>query len=87
MSDIMGYMALIDDLCTKVGHEQFEFTRHTGDIGDSERIAVENVPARVNPGTGEQLLSPQTVERLRGIVGNRRQPTGIIQTPVYEFAS
>ena len=55
-------------------------------IRDSELIIVENVPARVDPETGEQFFSPQTVERLQSIIWNRQRPTRIIQTPVYEFA-
>ena len=55
-------------------------------IRDSELIIVENVPARVDPETGEQFFSPQTVERLQSIVWNRRRPTRVIQTPVYECA-
>ena len=56
-------------------------------IQDGELIVVENVPARIDPETGEQFFSPQTVERLQSIVGDRRRPARIIQTPVYEFAS
>jgi hypothetical protein len=55
-------------------------------IRDGELIVVENVPARVDPDTGEQYFSPQTVERLQSIVWDRLRPTRIIQTPVYEFA-
>lgn len=56
-------------------------------IQDGELIVVENVPARIDPETGEQFFSPQTVERLQSIVWDRRRPARIIQTPVYEFAS
>jgi len=48
---------------------------------------VENVPARVNEETGEQLLSPETVERLPKMVWEYKLPTRVIQVPVYEFAS
>jgi len=47
---------------------------------------IENVPARVNPETGEQFFAPQTVEHLRQIISGNRQPRRVIQTPVYEFA-
>jgi hypothetical protein len=56
-------------------------------IKDGELIVVENVPARVDPETGEQLFSPQTVERLQNIIWERRRPARVIQTLVYEFAS
>ena len=47
---------------------------------------VKNVPARVNPETGEQFFSPQTVEHLQQIILGGRQPLRVIQTPVFEFA-
>ncbi len=49
-------------------------------------FVIENVPARVNVETGENHFSPETVERLRMIVRERRSPVRTIQTPVYEFA-
>ncbi len=54
---------------------------------DGELIIIENVPARVNPETGEQLLSINTIRRLREMIKERRQPTRIIKTPIYEFTS
>ena len=47
---------------------------------------VENVPARVNPETGEQYFSPQTVERLREMILGGRSPKRFVETPVYEYA-
>ena len=47
---------------------------------------VENVPARVNEETGEQFFSPATVERLQRTILERRKPTRVIQTPVYDYA-
>jgi len=32
---------------------------------NSQLVVIENVPARVNVETGEQLFSPDTVERLQ----------------------
>ncbi len=55
-------------------------------IQDGELIVIENVPARIDPETGEQFFSPVTVEQLQSIVWGQRQPKRIIQTPVYEFA-
>ncbi len=50
-------------------------------------IVVEQVPARVSLRTGERYFSPATVERLHEIVRGQREPTRVIQTPVYEFES
>jgi hypothetical protein len=47
---------------------------------------VENVPARVDLETGEQLFAPQTVERLQQIILKQQRPARLIQTPVFEFA-
>ena len=52
---------------------------------DGRLFVIENVPARVNVETGENHFSPETVERLRKIVRERRSPVRTIQTPVYEF--
>ena len=48
---------------------------------------IENVPARVNMETGEQFLSPATVERLQQIILNQEKPVRAIETPVYNFAA
>ena len=53
---------------------------------NGQLIVIENVPARVNVETGEQLFSPDTVERLQKMVWERKQPKRVIQVPVYEFA-
>lgn len=53
---------------------------------NGQLIVIENVPARVNVETGEQLFSPETVERLQRVIWVRRQPNRVIQVPVYEFA-
>jgi YgiT-type zinc finger domain-containing protein len=50
-------------------------------------IIVENVPARVDPETGEQFFSPDTVERLQAIVWSDRQPDRMAETPVFQFAA
>ncbi len=49
-------------------------------------IVVENVPARVNLETGEQLFAPETVERLQKMIWYQKKPSRVIQVPVYEFA-
>jgi len=48
---------------------------------------IENVPARVNPETGEQFFSPATVERLQQIILNQEQPVRFVEIPVYNFAA
>ncbi|NJR54527.1 MAG: hypothetical protein HC768_07870 [Acaryochloris sp. CRU_2_0] len=48
---------------------------------------IENVPARVNVETGEQLFSPLTVECLQQIVLDQKNPVRFIETPVYNFAA
>ncbi len=48
---------------------------------------IENVPARVNPETGEQFFSPNTVERIQEIIDRQQKPTHFIKTPVYDFAA
>ena len=53
---------------------------------NGELIVVENVPARVNLETGEQLFSPDTVERLQQMVWEQKTPKRVIQVPVFEFA-
>ena len=47
---------------------------------------VHNVPARVNEETGEQFISPTTVEQLQRVILHSQNPTVTIETPVYEYA-
>jgi YgiT-type zinc finger domain-containing protein len=53
---------------------------------NGQLIVIENVPARVNVETGEQLFSPDTVERLQKMVWQQSKPKRVIQVPVYEYA-
>jgi YgiT-type zinc finger domain-containing protein len=53
---------------------------------NGQLIVVENVPARVNLETGEQLFAPETVERLQRMIWEQKEPTRVMQVPVYEFA-
>jgi YgiT-type zinc finger domain-containing protein len=53
---------------------------------NGQLIVVENVPARVNVETGEQLFSPDTVERLQKMIWKQSKPKRVIQVPVYEYA-
>jgi hypothetical protein len=52
---------------------------------DGELVIIEKVPARVNPETGEQLLSSKTLQRLREMIKERKSPIRVIETPIYEF--
>jgi YgiT-type zinc finger domain-containing protein len=53
---------------------------------NGQLIVVENVPARVNVETGEQLFSPDTVERLQEMIWQQSRPKRMIQVPVYDYA-
>lgn len=46
---------------------------------------VENVPARVNEETGEQIFAPATVERLQRTILGQRKPDRVVETAVYEY--
>ena len=49
-------------------------------------IVVENVPARVNLETGEQVFAPETVEHLQKLIWQQSKPKRVLQVPVYEYA-
>jgi YgiT-type zinc finger domain-containing protein len=53
---------------------------------DGQFIIIENVPARVCLETGERFFSLETVERLQQTVWGRKEPSRVIETPVFEFA-
>jgi YgiT-type zinc finger domain-containing protein len=50
-------------------------------------IVIEHVPARVNEETGERFFSPATVEKLQEIIRERREPSRVIEAPVFDFAA
>lgn len=54
---------------------------------DGRLFVIENVPARVSLETGEQLFSPETVERIQRTVWGEERPARVIETPIYEFAA
>ena len=56
-------------------------------LKDDKFYIIEGVPARVNEETGEQLFSPETVEKLQQIIWEQRQPVRQITTPIYEFST
>jgi YgiT-type zinc finger domain-containing protein len=53
---------------------------------DGTLMVVEHVPARVNPETGEQFFSPETVERLQQLLQEQPKPSRVIEAPVFDFA-
>lgn len=50
-------------------------------------VLIENVPARVNEETGEQFVSPSTVERLQQTVLDRKEPDHFVQVPMYNYSN
>ncbi|MCP4416773.1 MAG: hypothetical protein GY805_09130 [Chloroflexi bacterium] len=56
-------------------------------LKDGKFYLIEDVPARVNVETGEQLFSPETVEKLQKIIWEQPKPFRQMTTPVYQFAS
>lgn len=48
---------------------------------------VENVPARVCLETGEELFTPETVERLQETIWTEHTPVRILATPVFEYSA
>ena len=48
---------------------------------------IENVPARVNEETGEQLFAPSTVESIQRLILNRKTPDRFTEVPVYDYAA
>lgn len=56
-------------------------------LKDDKFYIIEDVPARVNIETGEQLFSPETVEKLQKLIWEEKKPMRQITTPVYQFAA
>ena len=52
-----------------------------------EFYLVQDVPARVNVETGEQLFSPETVMELQRLFSEKEKPIRYVQTAVYQFTS
>ena len=55
-------------------------------LKDGKFYIIENVPARVNQDTGEELFSIKTVERLQQMIWDKTTPLKVLETPVYTFA-
>ncbi len=56
-------------------------------LKDDKFYIIEDVPAWVNVETGEQLFSPETAEQVQKIIWENKEPSRLITTPVYQFAS
>ena len=54
---------------------------------DGKLTVFENVPARVNPITGEQFFAPATVRRIQQIALLANAPTRTIEAGVYEWGN
>jgi YgiT-type zinc finger domain-containing protein len=71
------------DVCGKAEREhrliQYHFPQ------GEQLVVVDNVPADVCPNCGEVSLSPETVQRLQETVWDRRGPSRLVETRVYEF--
>jgi hypothetical protein len=53
---------------------------------DGRFYLVENVPARIDLRTGEELFSPETVEQLYRMIRDGETPVRFVETPVFQFA-
>ena len=55
---------------------------------DGQKFIIEDVAARVNEETGEQLFSPATVDRLQQIIRGRIEARKrMVEMPIYSFAA
>ena len=48
-------------------------------------VVVENVPAKVCCQCGEKLFSAETVERLQRTVWEQKDPSRVMETPVFDY--
>ena len=54
---------------------------------DGKLFVIENVPVRVSVETGEQLFTPETVERIQRTIWEEQRPLRVLETPVFQFAA
>ncbi len=54
---------------------------------DEKLFVFENVPARVNPITGEQFFAPATVRQIQQIALSENPPTRTMQVGLYEWGN
>lgn len=73
---------------TQYPHESFEerLINYSVEI-NGQLYLIEHVPAKICIQTGEQLFSPETVERIQDIIRRQPKPSRVVQTPVYDFAA
>lgn len=50
-------------------------------------VVIENVPCRECVETGEQLFSPETMDRIQQIVWNGKKPVRVVEASVFDFAA
>jgi hypothetical protein len=55
------------------------------DLANYTVFLTQHVPARVCRKTGEQFFSPETVERIQDLIKGGKEPTRVVETPVYEY--
>ena len=72
------------DLCGSPLTEQVG--TYTLQLGD-RLVVVEHVPARVCTQCGERLYSPETVDRLQKTVWEKKTPSRVVETQVFDFAA
>lgn len=74
-------------MATTYPHETFvnQRVKYTLEV-DGKLIVIENVPARVCVETGEQLFTPETVEKLQKLIASKAKPKRMMQVAVFEFA-
>ena len=71
------------DLCGSPMQEQM--VTYTLQL-DEKLVVVEHVPARVCTQCGERLYSPETVDRLQKTVWEKKTPSRVVETQVFDFA-
>lgn len=72
------------DLCGSPMTDQV--VTYTLQLGD-KLVVVEHVPARVCTQCGERLYAPETVERLQKTVWEKKTPSRVVETQVFDFAA
>lgn len=72
------------DICGSPMKEQV--VTYTLQLGD-KLVVVEHVPARVCSQCGERFYSPETVERLQKTVWEKKKPSRVVETQVFDYAA
>lgn len=53
---------------------------------DGRRVLVENIPVQVCVQCGEMSISAETAEKVRRLIHDETQATGVVELELYEFA-